>query len=270
MRSRIGLVILVISSVSCVHAAHALTLVDLERSVEAASTANLFSTASQEDQAASSSGATGPFLEASVTSATIALLSQARSEALQDSSVRLSAGGALIADGSGSVIGGVDVDDPGFASRAGGSALASAEIVFELTDPAEYVLAVSVLADLVDLTVVSGDATATADLLARFSLVGAASGEIASGARFDDAADGMPVEDDFFSSGVLAPDLYVLLLESSLQLEATEDAFASGTAGYGFDFRVVPEPGTGSLLLAGLVALVRRRRALLSREPPPD
>ena len=66
---------------------------------------------------------------------------------------------------------------------------------------------------------------------------------------------GIPVLDDLTISSVLVPDIYLFEMLARTSLSGVENAAGFANAGFGYDFVVVPEPGTAALLAVGLLGL---------------
>ena len=60
---------------------------------------------------------------------------------------------------------------------------------------------------------------------------------------------------------MLAPDTYTLRVGASSMTDGTDDSFASGIAGWGVSFTVIPEPATALLIGLGLGVLGAQRQA---------
>ncbi|MDJ0787687.1 MAG: hypothetical protein QNK05_12830 [Myxococcota bacterium] len=246
--------------------AAALSLVELERSVAVATFVDADGLTSDQDSDGESTDQPGSFIEAAASSRGFGDITNAIAEAVQDSSVVLADDG-LSADGGGSVQVGVDVMDPGFPSRALGTAETVTRIVFDVTETSRFVLGTALLADLSNLTIFSGSGPVSADVFASARLEGAVSGVVFSLEAIDSAADGAEVSRALDRSGSLQPDSYELVLEARVELLGVEDVAGSGEAGFGFAFQVVPEPDA-PLLLALAALLGSGSRCRTSRAGP--
>ncbi len=203
----------------------------------------------------------GAWIGAAVASSGLGNVAQATAEATQDSVVTTEDPLLdLLASGGGAAGAAFDVNDPGFPSRASGFGTTSLEVVFDVTEPTEIALAVSLFAALEELIVNTGQGPVDSEVFAFFGLVGANVGLVSSGEVSDDAGDGAPVEDDFVFSGVIAPDTYALTIGAQVDVAGFEDSFGSGIASFGFELRAVPEPPLAGLLLLGLWVIQRAPR----------
>lgn len=199
--------------------------------------------------------AVGPFLEAAVDGVGFGDVANATGEALQDSNVEPLAGGGFRIEGSGSAGGVIDVNDPGFVSRAVSTADSSLSIAFSVDRASPFVLSVSLQAEILESSMFSSPSSLATEALAFARLVGAGGTVL-----FESMVSGMTAEDgadlrNESLEGVLEPGSYLFEIAAGSELRGFSDVAALSVAGFGLDFRVVPEPGTGLLLGLGLLLL---------------
>ncbi len=241
----------------------AVTIVSAERAVLVSTFYDVSPLGFDSDVDGAGSTTTDPFLEAAVSSIGRGSSANAAAEAAQTSRVQLAGGASLSADGGGATGVAFDVADPGRASRAEGTADSALRIAFSVDAPAAWSFALALDAELAELSIVSGAGPADASFVAYARLVGATTGTLVDVRIEDRAADGVALAHVESFGGTLAPDTYVLELGASGLAGGFEDAFGFGTAGFGFDFLVVREPGAAMLFgigLGGLLLFSRARR----------
>lgn len=235
--------------------AEALTLLSSTRTVLADTSYDIFPTTSDADQDGETRTDPGAWIGAGVAASGLVNIAQATAEATQDSTVTTTDPFTeLLVSGGGAAGAAFDVNDPGFASRAQGFGTTSIEVVFDITTPKLVALAVSLLADLDELRIISGAGPANADVFAFFALVGANVGLVASGDVFDSEDDGIAESDDFTFGGTLAPDTYALTIGAQAEVSGFENSFGFALSSFGFEMRVVPEPRLPTLLALAAIA----------------
>jgi hypothetical protein len=234
-------------------------LLEVERVVLGSSFVDAAVVYSGSDQVGFGSAESGGFLEAAVGGARYIDVINVITEATQDSDVAIFAGGGLRVAGSGAVGVGFDVDDPGYPSRAQGSADSTLSILFEVTSPSAFSLAVSLSAELAQLSIFSGGGPVESDLSAYARLLGLTTGTVLEVSVEDDVVDDIVATEARLISGILLPDTYLFEIGATTYLRGFEDAAGLATAGFGLDFHIVPEPGTGMLVGLGLALLARTR-----------
>jgi hypothetical protein len=242
--------------------AHAVTLLELERSVLAFTFVDASPVFTDTESVGHESREAGVFLEAAVTSIGRGSLTNAIAEASQDSEVS-PGGSGLRVQGAGSVGAAFDVADPGYPSRAEGAGDSALRIVFTLDEASAYSLGVALLADFAELTIFSGTGPASGSFTAFARLTGAAGGVVADWSVTDALADGSTVSLSQSVGGVLAADTYVLEIGAHSFARGFEDAAAFGAAGFGFDLAILREPPAALTFAAALalVTIALRRRA---------
>lgn len=240
--------------------ARAVTLIDSTRIVLADTSYDVFLIDADNALDGEARTTPGPWVGAAVSASQLGDLAQATAETTQDSTVttndplldlRVAGGGAAGAA--------FDVNDAGQPSRAKSFGTTSIEVVFDVAAPAEIALAVSLFADLDELQIVSGDGPVDSDVVAFYSLIGANVGVVSAEGLGDVAPDGFPASDDFLFSGALAPDTYALTIGAQAEVAGFENSLGFALASFGFEMRVVPEPGAALLLAAVAGACAMRR-----------
>lgn len=197
----------------------------------------------------------GPFLEAVVDGVGFGDVANATGEALQDSNVDPLPGGGFRIEGSGSAGGVIDVNDPGFASRAVSTADSSLSIVFSVDRASPFALSVSLQAEILEASVFSSPASLATEAVAFARLVGAGGAVLFESAVSDlTAGDGADLRNESLV-GVLEPGSYLFEIAAGNELRGFSDVAALSVAGFGLDFRVVPEPGAALLLGLGLLLM---------------
>jgi hypothetical protein len=239
--------------------AHAAEILDLDRRVLTSSFVESYVSISDDDAVGFQSPDAGTFLEAAVGGSRIGDVTNAFGEAFQETDVRFDLGDGFRIEGSGGTGFGIDIQDPGFPSRAQGQSDTSLTITFEVTTPLEFALGLALSADLVQLEILSGAGPVSGTVSAFARLYGLSSGFLLDLAIEDDTAGGPAVEASRVLSGVLLPDVYVFELGALTALRGFEDSVGLAQAGFGVDFVAlpvpVPEPGTALLVALGLGAL---------------
>lgn len=242
---------------------HAAQIIELDRRVITSSFVEAYVSGSDADAVGFDSAEPGAFLEAAVGGSRIGDVTNAFGEAFQETDVRFGPGDGFRIEGSGGTGFGIDIQDPGFPSRAQGQSDTSLTITFEVTTPLEFALGLALSADLVQLEILSGAGPVSGTVSAFARLYGLSSGFLLDLAIEDDTAGGPAVEASRVLSGVLLPDVYVLELGALTALRGFEDSVGLAQAGFGVDFVAlpVPEPGPALLVALGLGALSAGRSA---------
>ena len=212
------------------------------------------------DGAGVDSQAPGRFFEAAVSSVGLGDVTNANAEALQDSIVELESNGMLRAEAGASAGAAFDVFDPGFPSRALASGNTTLAFLFELEQESPISAGLALQAELIQLDVFSTPRPVSVSVHARALLVGASTGIVFERFVEDLEADGDAVTDTLSFFGTLPADTYLFEAVALTELEGFEDSVGLATSGFGFDVRIVPEPGTGALVALGLAALARAGR----------
>ena len=239
-------------------AAHALTLLQTDRSVLTSTFIDLSGVDSDGAASGFESQDAGRFIDAAVDGVGFGDLVVATGEATQDSSISIAPLASLAVDAGGAAGGLFDVQDPGFPSRATSLSTSEFGLVFEVATPRPYLLAAALSAELIELTDFSTDASSLGEALAVVQLTGESSGAVFSLSAIDGSADGLAVSASEVARGVLVPDTYVFEIVASTNLRGFEDASGFATAGYGVQFTIVPEPSVATCMALGLVWLTRR------------
>lgn len=182
-------------------------------------------------------------------------------------------GGAISVEAGGAALGYFDTEALPVSDSAAGEGSSVFEVVFSLNAPAPWSLAGVLGSELEYLRIFATGNAASVTSRALVSLTGAASGEVFRREVTDLLADFQPVQEDVAGSGVLGPDTWTLHVSAHALAEGGGGAEGSGIAVYALRFQVVPEPGTGLLIGAGLSGLVgvarcASRKRLRSPEQP--
>ena len=243
--------------------ARAAEILELDRRVITSSFVDAYVSGSDSDEVGFGSADPGEFLEAAVGGSRIGDVTNAFGEAFQETGVRFGPGEGFRIEGSGGSGFGIDIQDPGFPSRAQGQADTSLTITFEVASPLEYALGISLSAELVQLEILSGAGPVSGTVAAFARLYGLSSGFLLDLAIEDTTAGDLAVESSRVLTGVLAPDVWVLEVGTLSALRGFEDSVGLAQAGFGLDFVAlpIPEPGPALLLAIGLGALSAGRGA---------
>lgn len=249
-RAAFALVFVVIGAVD----ARATSVVTIERTVLGASFVEAAEVYQASDQEGFRSDRTGSFVHAAVGGSGFGDVTNAFFEATQDTVIALAPNGFHLG-GSGAAGVEFDVNDAGFPSRGQASANSAIALVFEVTEPSEFSLAVSLSAALSRLEILSGEGPVESSLRAFARLSGAESGWLLDFFASDSTDDGVGDAQSRVLSGVLAPDTYLLEIEASAFQRGFEDAVGQGLAGFAVELVVAPEPSSSVLLGLGLLGL---------------
>ncbi|MFO0687834.1 MAG: PEP-CTERM sorting domain-containing protein [Myxococcota bacterium] len=235
-------------------------IVDLDRRVVSSSLVDAYQSLSKDDAVGFRSSAPGTFLQAAVGGTGVGDLTNVNAESVQETEVRFGPGEGFLIRGSGSAGVGFDVNDPGYPSRAQGSADSSLTITFEVTSPIAFTLGIALSAELPQLEVLSGEGPVDG-LVAAFARLYGPTGFLLDFSIEDDDVDGLPVEETRTLSGILVPGIYGFEVGTSTSLRGFENSVGLGQAGFGLDFLAVPEPTSALLLGLGLAFLSRSTRS---------
>lgn len=238
-------------------------ILELDRRVLTSSFVEAYVIGSDADAVGFRSPDPGTFNEAAVDGSLIGDITNAFGEAFQETDVRFGPGDGFRIEGSGGSGFGIDIQDPGYPSRAQGQSDTSLTITFAVTSPLEFALGLALSAELVQLDIHSGEGPVSSTVSAFARLYGFSSGFLLDFAIEDPTAGDLAVEDSRVLSGVLAPDLYVLEIGTLTSLRGFEDSIGLAQASFGIDFVAlpVPEPGSALLVALGLGVLSSGRRA---------
>ncbi len=236
-------------------------LVDQDRLVVAHTFINVAEVWQDDHTAGRESARPGDWVEAAVSGEQLGDLARANALSVHESQLASNLPGRVLHfEGGGSAGVSFDVFDPGYPSIAMGSADSAAEIFFDVERMVPFVLSVSLLADVVELRTMSGGETSVGEANAQFSLVGANRGMVAELSILDLLDDDVSMRDETDLIGMLMPDTYWFQISASVFGEGTGNGGGDVVAGYGFDLRIVPEPGAAILLLLGLVGTALHAR----------